>query len=127
VRKLAHNENAEQLRHHLAGIPAEGLVLAVLPDPPPLRWRQWGNLGLVLLFSEGMQVLLVTIMLGLFFVDFGLLVMTPPPGPSRPDGLRGADQDGPRLVGLGRDASVRTGLARDFGAWASGTGRFGRC
>lgn len=76
VRQLATYQSAEELRGHLAGTPAESLAVDALPDPPPLSWRQWGNLGLVLLFSEGLQVLLVTVMVGLFFVAFGLLVMT---------------------------------------------------
>ena len=76
VRELATYQSARELRDHLVGTPAEELHIEAVPDPPALSWRQWGNLGLVLLFSEGLQVLLVTIMIGLFFVAFGLLVMT---------------------------------------------------
>jgi len=76
VRELATYQSAEELRGHLIGTPAEELTIRSMPDPPALSWRQWGNLGLVLLFGEGLQVLLVTIMIGLFFVAFGLLVMT---------------------------------------------------
>lgn len=76
VRELATYQSAEELCDHLAGTPAEELHVETVPEAPALSWRQWGNLGLVLLFSEGLQVLLVTIMIGLFFVAFGLLVMT---------------------------------------------------
>lgn len=76
VRELATYQSADELRDHLAGTPAEALAIEAPAEPPTLSWRQWGNLGLVLLFSEGLQVLLVTVMIGLFFVAFGLLVMT---------------------------------------------------
>lgn len=44
---------------------------------PGLSRREWGNIGLVLLFSQGLQILLVTVIIGIFFVAFGLLVMEP--------------------------------------------------
>jgi hypothetical protein len=40
--------------------------------------RQWGNVGLVVLFSQGVQVILVTAMIGLFLVAFGMVVVTEP-------------------------------------------------
>lgn len=78
VHQLTASGEAGELRPHLAGTPAEALPLdTALPAPPPLTRRQWGNLGLVLLFSQGLQVLLVSAVVGGFFVVFGLLVITP--------------------------------------------------
>ena len=44
---------------------------------PALSRRQRGNVLLVALFSQGVQVVLVTVLLGAFFVAFGLLTITP--------------------------------------------------
>jgi hypothetical protein len=44
---------------------------------PRLGPRQWGNVGLVVLFTEGLQILVVSLVIGLFFVGFGLLTVTP--------------------------------------------------
>ncbi|HLF41060.1 MAG TPA: hypothetical protein VI854_06245 [Acidimicrobiia bacterium] len=78
VRRLAAYAETDDLRQRLVGTPAEALpVHGALSEPPPLTWRQWGNLGLVLLFSQGLQVLLVSVLLGLFFVAFGLLAFRP--------------------------------------------------
>lgn len=45
-----------------------------LPDHPLTR-RQRGNVGLVLVFSQGVLVLAVSVFIFLFFVAFGLLIM----------------------------------------------------
>ena len=45
---------------------------------PPLSRRQWGNVALVVLFSQGLQVLLVSAMVFVFLVVFGVLVVTEP-------------------------------------------------
>ncbi|MGH9030720.1 MAG: hypothetical protein ACRDY4_04065 [Acidimicrobiia bacterium] len=47
-------------------------------EAPALSNRQWGNVGLVVLFSQGLQVILVTVMIGLFLVGFGMVVVTEP-------------------------------------------------
>lgn len=39
--------------------------------------RQWGNVGLVVLFTQGLQIAFVSVMIGIFFVGFGLLTVTP--------------------------------------------------
>ena len=44
---------------------------------PRLGRRQWGNVGLVVLFTQGLQIVLVSAVIGLFFVGFGLLTITP--------------------------------------------------
>ena len=44
---------------------------------PPLRRRQRFNVGLVMFVSQGLQVLVVSVIVGLFFVAFGALALTP--------------------------------------------------
>jgi hypothetical protein len=44
---------------------------------PPLRRRQRFNVGLVMFVSQGLQVLVVSLLVGLFFVAFGVLALTP--------------------------------------------------
>jgi hypothetical protein len=47
------------------------------PDPPPLSRREWGNLGLVVLVAQGFRILVVALLVGAFFVLFGLLMIRP--------------------------------------------------
>jgi hypothetical protein len=58
-------------------IPAEARRLErdVADDAPPLDRRQRFNVGLVMFVSQGLQVLIVSLALGLFFVVFGLLAI----------------------------------------------------
>jgi len=64
----------------VSGTPAE-LLAGGLEGPPPrtprLSRREWGNVGLSLLFTEAVQVLLVVAMVFAFFFLFGLLTVTP--------------------------------------------------
>lgn len=60
--------------------PLAGTVGALSPDElaaPPLSRRQRGNVVLVVLFSQGVQVVLVSAIIGAFFVLFGLIVVPP--------------------------------------------------
>ena len=43
--------------------------------PPPLGRREWGNVGLVALFSQGVQIVLVSLLIGVFFVLLGVLLV----------------------------------------------------
>jgi hypothetical protein len=54
-------------------LPAEEQV-----DPPPLTRRQWVNVALVVLFSQFLQVVLVSAMVFVFLFVFGVLVVTEP-------------------------------------------------
>lgn len=59
--------------------PVEEGVDAVdsVTETPKLGRREWVNVGLVALFSQGVQVLLVSILIGIFCVGFGLLALNP--------------------------------------------------
>ena len=46
-------------------------------ETPKLGRREWVNVGLVALFSQGVQILLVSVLIALFCVGFGLLALTP--------------------------------------------------
>jgi len=70
-------DDAATIAEITAGTPAESLPA---PEPglvPPPSRRQWSNAGLVVLFTQGMRVLLAAILIGGFFVLFGLLTMRP--------------------------------------------------
>lgn len=61
------------------GTPVGGLEAAELADPPmvaPLKRRAWLNVGLVMVVSQGVQILLVAAAVGLFYVGFGLFAMS---------------------------------------------------
>lgn len=62
-----------------AGTPLEPAVPALDHEfvPPPLSRRQQGNVLLVLLFSQAVQVVLVSLMLGAFFLVLGMLTIRP--------------------------------------------------
>ena len=57
----------------LAGVVGDGQV----PRARPLTRRQQGNVLLVLLFSQAVQVVLVTLMMGLFFLALGMVTIRP--------------------------------------------------
>ncbi len=56
--------------------PGGQLELDVAADPP-LTPRQRFNVGLVMFVSQGLQVLVVAVLVGAFFVAFGALAITP--------------------------------------------------
>ena len=75
VSDLASFGSWEEVERFCVGTPMEGMAgTAHLPDYPLTR-RQRGNVGLVLVFSQGVLVLAVSVSIGLFFVIFGLLIM----------------------------------------------------
>jgi hypothetical protein len=77
VTDLATFQSIEEVDRLCAGTPMEGMAgTADIPDYPLSR-RQRGNVGLVLVFSQGVLVLAVSMFIGLFFVVFGLLIMNP--------------------------------------------------
>jgi hypothetical protein len=81
VGALSDFESWPKLLGRVEGTPAESLArTTVQPEvvAPPLGRRQWGNVGLVVLFSQALQVVLVSAMVFAFLFGFGLLVMTEP-------------------------------------------------
>ena len=67
----------EEIGTLVAGTPGEALEVVDGTTGPPLKRRQWGNVGLVLLFSQGVQVIVVAALIGIFFVVFGSLAIDP--------------------------------------------------
>ena len=57
---------------------ARDLVDRGVAGPRPLSRRQQGNVLLVLLFSQAVQIVLVTVAIGAFFFAFGLVAIRPP-------------------------------------------------
>jgi hypothetical protein len=78
IGQLAHFESWVMVRELATGTPAEQLSPTVddagAPDRPLTR-RQWGNVSLVVLVATGVQVVFVSIMIGAFFVLFGMLAV----------------------------------------------------
>ncbi len=75
VSELATFHSSDEVERLCSGTPMAGRSgSSDLPDYPLSR-RQRGNVGLVLVFSQGVLVLAVSVFIGLFFVVFGLLIM----------------------------------------------------
>ncbi len=69
----------EEVASLTAGTPAAALVPSAAATPPaatPLSRREWGNVGLVVLFSQAVQVLLVAVVILGFFLAFGMVAIT---------------------------------------------------
>lgn len=79
VSQLGRFDDADESAQLVEATPAAALGPLRPEDgpAPPLTRRQWGNIGLVLLFSQGLQILFVSVMIGVFLVVFGLIVITP--------------------------------------------------
>jgi hypothetical protein len=79
---LAEIPSSDNLSKRVRGTPVEGLVAPdgsdVTDQDLALSKRQWGNIGLVVLFSQGVQVVLVIVMVFAVLVGFGLVVATKP-------------------------------------------------
>ena len=77
VSDLATFHSWEEVDRLCVGTPMEGQAgTSDLPDYPLSR-RQRGNVGLVIVFSQAVLVLAVSLFIGAFFVVFGLLIMNP--------------------------------------------------
>lgn len=81
ISELSELESWDVLVPRVDGTPAEGLLREV-PErhaaAPPLTKRQWGNVALVFLYSQFLQVVLVSAMVFVFLFLFGVLVVTEP-------------------------------------------------
>ncbi len=74
IGRLATFSSDDEVRALVAGTPAERLP-AASGSAPPLSRREWGNVGLVVLFSQGLQILLVAGLIAAFFIVFGLVAI----------------------------------------------------
>ncbi|HEX6312725.1 MAG TPA: hypothetical protein VF152_14010 [Acidimicrobiia bacterium] len=81
VGQLSDFETWDTLVGRVEGTPVATLARST-PEPaiptPPLGRRQWGNVGLVVLFSQALQVFFVSAMVFVFLFVFGVLVMDEP-------------------------------------------------
>jgi hypothetical protein len=81
VSVLADFESWDVVVERVQGTPAEELARTTarpLDAPPKLNRRQWGNIGLVVLFSQGLQVAFISVMVFVFLVAFGTVVCSEP-------------------------------------------------
>ena len=81
VSVLADFESWGVVVDRVRGTPAETLAERTdrpPHDPPPLSRRQWGNVSLVVLFSQGLQIFFISLLVFLFLFTFGVLVCTAP-------------------------------------------------
>jgi len=106
---LSDYESWDVVVERAAGTPAAPLVAEVPrdahADPPPLSRRQWGNVALVVLFSQGLQVFLVSAMVFVFLFVFGVIVVTEPVVGSR---TRRRTCSRPSTSGAGSSSSPRS-------------------
>lgn len=79
VGTLARFASWQQLEELVASTPAAAAATrsTEAPDPPPLSRREWGNVGLVVLVSQTFRILAVAVLVGAFFVVFGMLAIRP--------------------------------------------------
>lgn len=77
VSELSAFASWDEVRALVAGTPAAELAAAATGRvaSQPLRRRQWGNVGLVVLMSQAIQVVIVSVLIGLFFVILGMLLV----------------------------------------------------
>ncbi len=69
--------DAAQVQALIEGTPVAGMAGAgqAIRLDAPLRRRQWANAGLVVLFTLSLQVLVVSTLVGGFFLVFGIIAM----------------------------------------------------
>ncbi|MGH9244051.1 MAG: hypothetical protein ACRD29_06995 [Acidimicrobiales bacterium] len=80
IERLGRFDTFDSLAALCEGTPAAPVAGQLKPvdlEPPPLTRRQRGNVALVVVFSEAIQVILVATVMGLFFVAFGLAAIRP--------------------------------------------------
>jgi hypothetical protein len=79
VSELSAFESWERTKDRCRSAPIAAVVDGLAEpgnDTPSLSRRQWNNVGLVVLVSEAVQVVLVTILVFVFFVVFGMITLT---------------------------------------------------
>ncbi len=80
VKGLGAFTNWQQVDALCRSTPIEGAAGRFTGSPParPLSRAEWANTGLVILFGQALQVLLVSVLVGAFLVLLGLLTMPEP-------------------------------------------------
>lgn len=75
VKAIGHFDSWDEVRSLVAETPASTLAIPErgVPEPDPASWREWLNVGLVMLFSRAVQITLVAALIGAFFVGFGVV------------------------------------------------------
>jgi hypothetical protein len=79
VGRLARFTSAEEIAGLVRGTPIEP-ALATAPatiEEPRMSRRQRGNVFLVALFSQGLQIVLVSVLIGIVMVAFGMITVSP--------------------------------------------------
>jgi len=79
IGNLAHFDSWADVVSRCTRSPLAGVAVSQDDPPaqPPLSRREWGNLGLVVFVSQAFRIVMVALMVGGFFVVFGLLVIRP--------------------------------------------------
>ena len=78
IGRLSTFESEQQVRDLTRDTPvAESVPDRIDLHAPKLSRRQWVNVALVALFTQGIQVLVVSVLIGAFTVGFGLLALDP--------------------------------------------------
>jgi hypothetical protein len=96
IGQLAHFDSWTAVRELAGDTPAGELHPSrAVTTERPLSRRQWGNVSLVVLVATGVQVALVSVMIGAFFVLFGMLAVPDTTvaswvGVTKPDVIGGA-------------------------------------
>ena len=75
--KFSSRDEIADLVHETPIEPALEGAPADLHESPPLSRRQYGNVLLVALFSQGLQIVLVSLLIGLVMVAFGMITVSP--------------------------------------------------
>jgi hypothetical protein len=76
IGELNRFDDEAELSTLVAGTPiATATPSTTVATIPPLGRREWGNVGLVALFSQGLQIVIVSVLIGSFFVLLGLLLV----------------------------------------------------
>jgi hypothetical protein len=81
VERVSHFASWREVHDSCGSAPTCDLTVEALPEPPappPLGKRARLNVALVLVFSQGVQIILVGLVVGLFYLLFGLVAVREP-------------------------------------------------
>jgi hypothetical protein len=78
VKAIGHFGTWDEVRVLVVDTPADALPVPTrgVPEPEPASWREWLNVGLVMLFSRAVQITFVGLLIGAFFVLFGVFAIS---------------------------------------------------